>query len=117
MFFRKIYYNSQTGDVIANFMMNGNVHFTSKSEDAAMYPEINNAGDNVGLLSWTTEDVAVEENLKKATSISVDVLSAPHKLVYDYTPVKVQTEPDATQMEIALNLLGVKTEEEKSNEN
>lgn len=112
MFFRKIYYNSQTGAVIANFMMRGNVHFTSKTEDAAMYPEINNAGDNAGLLSWTTEDTTVEESLKKATSISVDVSSTPHKLVYDYTPVEVDTEPDATQMEAALNLLGVKTREE-----
>ena len=112
MFFRKVYYAPQTGDVVGLITMEGDVRLTSFADDALMCDALMRyTEDEIGLLKWDVKDRAVEENFQKCSSFKVDVSAEPHQVVFDYTPATSSEAPDPAEMEAALNELGVQTRE------
>ena len=101
MFIRKIYYDKATGEVLEHYMMQGSVRFTSVEEDFATHTALEGrTAEDTGVLAWVQPDSTVEEALKSATGISVDVSKQPPELVFDYTPLPEPEEPNPTYTDL-----------------
>ena len=112
MFVRKLYYDPATGDVLESHMRQGDVRMTTFAEDAAVLPALSGRSeDDTGCMVWTEPDAKIEAGFEGATGVSVDITQDPPVIVWDYTPIETETEPDADTMEAALNELGVITRE------
>lgn len=112
MFIRKLYYDLSTGEVLDSHMRQGGVRMTTFEHDVSAIPELEGRTESdTGCIVWTEPNAEIEANFEAATGISVDVTQDPPVIVWDYTPIETNTEPDAATMEAALNELGVTTRE------
>lgn len=112
MFIRKLYYDLETGNVLSSHMRQGGVRMTTFSEDVASLTALTGRTEaDTGCMVWTEPDEEIEAGFEGATGVSVDVTQDPPVIVWDYTPIETETEPDAATMEAALNELGVTTRE------
>ena len=112
MFVRKIYYDMKTGEVIESHMRNGDVRMTTFEDDCKVLASLAGRTEtDTGCMVWTEPDAEIEAGFEGATGVSVDVTQDPPVIVFDYTPIEPETEPDAATMEAALNELGVVTRE------
>ena len=114
MFIRKLYYHTQTGEVLHSFMAQGAVRLTTTEEDAAAIPALVEAGDALGVFVWTEPDAQVEANMAAATGIRVDVSGTPHTIVYDYTPLPEEATLDDALA--ALEEIGINTNSPEGSE-
>lgn len=112
MFVRKLYYDLATGNVVESHMRQGSVRMTTFSEDVAALTTLTGRTEaDTGCMVWTEPDAEIEAGFEGATGVSVDVTQDPPVIVWGYTPIDTETEPDAATMEAALNELGVQTRE------
>lgn len=109
MFVRKVYYDRDSGDVVAMYSMDGAISVPSQSQDEEIFASIK---DNPSILClvWNEKDQEIEDGFSRCTGFTVDVSGPVHRVEFDYTPLPEPTEyPDPVQMEQALNELGVET--------
>ena len=112
MFFRKIYYDNQTGDVLYSAMRSGSVVKTTFEQDVEAIAQLNGrTKENTGCLEYDAPVEEIEAGLTKAASIRVDVSRHPHKLIFEdeAIPGPELESPDPETMEKTLNVLGVQT--------
>lgn len=112
MFIRKLYYDLTDGTVLESHMRQGSVRMTTFAEDVAALSSLAGRTEaDTGCIVWTEPDTEIETAFANATGVRVDVSATPHTLLFDYTPMEIETEPDPATMETALNELGVETRE------
>lgn len=109
MFVRKVYYDRDSGDVVAMYSMDGAINVPSQSQDEEIFASIK-GNPSILCLVWNEKDQEIEEGFSRCTGFTVDVSGPVHRVEFDYTPLPEPTEhPDPAQMEQALNELGVET--------
>lgn len=109
MFVRKVYYDRDSGDVVAMYSMDGAISAPSQSQDEEIFASIK---DNPSILClvWNEKDQEIEEGFSRCTGFTVDVSGPVHRVKFDYTPLPEPVEyPDPATMEKTLNELGVQT--------
>lgn len=108
-FLRRHYYDKSTGATVCSYMMQGAISIRTAAEDFGVYPELEGRSlEDTGVLEWTEPVAEIEDGFVRAYTVTV-VDGAP---VFDFTPPALpepETTPDPTEMQQALEVLGVDT--------
>ena len=112
MFYRRIYYDKLTGEILDSRMGRGEIRILPQEEEFARYPSL--AGYNAataGVLEWLEPDAEVEAQFEAQHLDHIDVSKTPVEMVFvPFAP------PEPDELMQALNLLGVQTETEAADE-
>lgn len=112
MFYRRIYYDKLTGEILDARMGWGDIKVLTQTEEFASYPSL--AGYNAvtaGVLEWMERDETVEAKFNAQQLSRIDVSKTPPEMVFEDFPA-----PEPDELIAALEILGVQTEQEEADE-
>lgn len=110
MFIRRLYYDSETGEILRSYMMRGDIKPLSAAQEAARL-----GLENWAVMEWRAPDPEVEQNFADSYErVSVDISGEEPALCFDFSELP-KTETREEDMLAALNALGVSAEEGESN--
>ena len=96
MFYRRIYYDRLTGEILDSRMGRGEIRILPQKEEFARYPSL--AGYNTataGVLEWLKPDAAVEAQFAAQHLDHIDVSKTPVEMVFvDFPEQEEEGEPD-----------------------
>ena len=103
MFIRRIFYNSETGEILHSYMMQGDIKPRTAEQEATHL-----GLEDWNVMEWSNPDPEVEQNfIDSYGRVSVDMESG--EPVFDFSPLPVE-ETEADDMKNALSILGVEVE-------
>lgn len=101
MFIRRIYYDTNTGEILESYMMQGAVIHLPQSSDFITQPRLQGRSLNdTNVIEWLEPDPVIEDDFSRAASFKV----VDEQLLFDFTPLPPTESEDMLN---ALTLLGV----------
>ena len=113
MFIRRHYYDLNTGDTVWSYMVEGNIMRRSTLDELNTIPELNHrTQDDTGVFEWLEPNEEIESKFNGNYSVSIDVSTTPHALVFteipEPEPIPEDEQPASPEdYETALEELGV----------
>lgn len=98
MFYRRIYYDRQTGEILDSRMGFGDIRILPVTEELITYPTL--SGYNratAGVMEWLERDEEVEAKFNAQRLARIDVSKNPPEMVFeDFAPPEGEEENDET---------------------
>lgn len=83
MFYRRIYYDNKTGEILDSRMAWGDIRILPHTQELMTYPTL--AGYNVataGIMEWMERDETIEALFNSQHLDHIDVSKRPHEMVF-----------------------------------
>ncbi len=110
MFYRRIYYDKATGEILDSRMAAGDVKVLTQEAEFALFHALQGRPpETVGVLEWMEPDAAAEAQFAAQMLASVDVSADPPAMVFGPFP-----KPEPDELEQALEILGVEVNEDEA---
>lgn len=113
MFLRRIYYNTLSGEILLNYSMNGDLMIVDTTKDIQFH-RLNEYVliEDIGVFEWLEPDEEIESKFNGGYSISIDVSTTPHQIIFteipEPEPIPEDEQPASQEdYETALEELGV----------
>lgn len=111
MFYRRIYYDKATGDVLDSRMASGDIRVLTRAEEFSTFSTL--AGyteETAGVLEWMEPDAEVEAQFESQILERIDTAQEPPAMVFGPFP-----EPETDELTQALEILGVEVNTSETN--
>lgn len=110
MWARRLFYDTNSGDIVRMWCADGSIRLLAKDEEAALC-----GLTNCSCMEWTEPDEEIEaafadtdaDGNPRVVNVSVDVSGADPQLVFAYEAVPEPEQSEYDDMQSALELLGV----------